>query len=59
LHINIKDNGKGFLVSRENNLIGMGLLNIHHRIQLMNGRIIIQSEPGIGTNLHIEVPLNS
>jgi len=59
LHINIKDNGKGFLVSRENNLIGMGLLNIHHRIKLMNGRIIIQSEPGIGTNLHIEVPLNS
>jgi len=59
LHINIKDNGKGFLVSRENNLIGKGLLNIHHRIQLMNGKIIIQSEPGIGTNLHIEVPLNS
>ncbi len=58
LHINIKDNGKGFLVSRENNLVGMGLLNIHHRIQLMNGRIIIQREPGTGTNLHIEVPLN-
>ncbi len=58
LHINIKDNGKGFLVSRESNLVGMGLLNIHHRIQLMNGRIIIQSEPGTGTNLHIEVPLN-
>ncbi|MBI1692472.1 MAG: hypothetical protein FYV88_1950 [Bacteroidetes bacterium] len=58
LSIQIKDDGKGFLVQPANGSYGLGLMNIRNRIQLMNGRIIIQSEPGTGTNLYIEVPLH-
>jgi len=59
LLIEVHDDGKGFLITRENNLSGMGLLNIHHRIQLMKGKVFIQSEPGFGTHIRIEVPLEA
>jgi signal transduction histidine kinase len=55
--ISVNDDGKGFLITRENNLSGLGLMNIHHRIELMNGKVVVQSEPGSGTKILIEVPL--
>jgi signal transduction histidine kinase len=55
--ISVDDDGKGFLITRENNLSGLGFMNIHHRIELMSGKVVVQSEPGSGTKILIEVPL--
>jgi len=55
--ISVHDDGKGFLITRENNLSGLGFMNIHHRIELMSGKVVVQSEPGSGTKILIEVPL--
>lgn len=59
LSIEVHDDGKGFLLTRENNLSGMGLMNIQHRIQLMKGKVLVQSEPGSGTHVRIVVPLET
>ncbi len=58
----INDNGQGF-ISREKladlAVKGkLGLLGMQERVELMGGRLTIESEPGKGTTLRIEVPLN-
>jgi len=50
-----QDNGVGFdpvKVGPDSS----GLLNIQHRTQLLNGRCEIISQPGIGTEVRIEIP---
>ncbi|MEI6882271.1 MAG: ATP-binding protein [Bacteroidota bacterium] len=55
--IEVRDNGKGFLISRGNSLSGLGMMNMHHRIELMRGKVTVESEPGFGTKIMIELPL--
>jgi signal transduction histidine kinase len=57
LKIEVRDNGKGFLISRGNSLSGLGMMNMHHRIELMRGKVTVESEPGFGTKIVIELPL--
>ncbi len=52
----IKDDGIGFDVSKADN--GNGLSNMHKRTDAMNGKIIIQSAQGKGTEVIITVPAN-
>ena len=61
LKINIKDNGKGFLVSEtaETKLINeghFGILGMQQRTKLLNGTLDINSQPGRGTSISIELP---
>jgi two-component system sensor histidine kinase UhpB len=56
----IQDNGKGFDLDKvlhpESPERGFGLIGIQERVALLGGQIDIQSRPGSGTLIHIEVP---
>ncbi len=55
--LNMKDDGKGFehpLLTERN-----GLKNIQSRVRRWEGKIDIDSKPGIGTAIHCEFPLAS
>lgn len=62
MEICIEDNGKGFdlktLVTSENKSLGLGIRNMHERATLIGARFSISSEPGAGTKLYLQVPLN-
>jgi len=59
--LTIKDNGKGFeLPQRMGDLasIGkLGLAGMQERVQLISGNLELQSEPGKGTIITVEVPI--
>ena len=58
LHVFTEDNGKGFNHREIMNAgLGSGLRNIHNRVELLNGRIFLQTEPGNGTRFEIQLPL--
>ncbi len=56
LNILIEDNGKGFSYDSEDTNHGMGLNNIQARIKHFKGRLLIDSSPGKGTTIGIDVP---
>ena len=51
----IEDDGRGFS-SVSSNEDGLGLLGMRERISLVGGRLDVESSPGSGTTLSIEVP---
>jgi two-component system, NarL family, sensor kinase len=58
LAITIEDNGRGF-DPRELELAqrsGIGLQNVRNRIALIHGTVLIQSAPGAGTRVNIQLP---
>jgi len=56
----IQDNGKGFDLDRvlhpESPERGFGLVGIQERVSLLGGQIDVQSKPGFGTLIRIEIP---
>jgi signal transduction histidine kinase len=53
---NIEDDGVGFTPTGpfvENHL---GLFGMHERVEMLTGKLTIESEPGKGTTVHVEVP---
>ncbi|HEY2937795.1 MAG TPA: GAF domain-containing sensor histidine kinase [Gaiellaceae bacterium] len=52
----IEDDGRGFAAdeARED---GLGILGMQERIALLDGRLAVESSPGGGTTLAVEVPL--
>jgi len=60
IYASIIDNGKGFNLERvlhpESPERGFGIIGMQERISLLGGKIDIQSRPGFGTQIHIEVP---
>lgn len=60
LSITIDDNGKGFDMARvktRNGDGGMGMTFMKERIKYINGRLFINSEPGKGTRVTLNIPL--
>ncbi len=55
----VEDDGIGFAEPAGENGQGMGLKNIRSRVQYLNGNLEIDSTPGKGTTLTVEIPLNS
>lgn len=55
LHILIEDNGIGFNIDKIKK--GLGLINLENRVKLMNGKIHIDSTPGSGTTLNLELEI--
>jgi two-component system, NarL family, sensor histidine kinase DevS len=51
----IEDDGRGFANGDESD--GLGLLGMRERVELVNGRLEIESAEGAGTTLVVEVPL--
>ena len=63
LIVEIRDNGKGFDVSRtlENSLSTghLGIWGMKQRAQAIGGAVEFNSIPGIGTTIHINIPTES
>ena len=57
LSIRVQDNGKGFETGKSQNSEGFGLTQIRARIRNMKGKFIIDSKPGQGTTISINIPI--
>lgn len=55
INISVEDDGKGFDAAGKN-LQGNGLSNISSRISTLKGRLIIDSKPGSGSTILIDIP---
>jgi signal transduction histidine kinase len=54
IHIEISDDGKGFDVRKKRQ--GIGISNMINRIESFNGKMSIESAPGKGCKMLIEIP---
>ena len=54
IHLSVVDDGQGFDSTHTR---GLGLLGMEERVTHLGGRFHLQSEPGHGTRLRIEIPL--
>lgn len=62
VNLYIEDDGKGFKVSKvlaDKDRDGYGLLGMRERVELLNGQFNILSEPGKGTSISINIPIQS
>src|SRR4026208_1887571 len=57
LHLSLSDNGRGFDMNAKPN--GMGLRSIRERVGSVRGTAQIQSAPGQGTRIIVQVPTKS
>ncbi|HEV2319954.1 MAG TPA: sensor histidine kinase [Verrucomicrobiae bacterium] len=55
LVISITDNGSGFDTSERSN--GYGLLNLRNRLEHLHGQCELESSPGAGTTVSLQLPL--
>jgi signal transduction histidine kinase len=53
--ITVEDNGKGFDLKELDTSTGIGFANTRHRVNYFNGRMDIESKPGEGTTINIEL----
>jgi len=61
LTITVRDNGRGFDTTKLDPAKGkegsLGMINMHERAQMIGGRLSVTSEPGQGTSVTLNVPL--
>lgn len=57
----IQDNGKGFILEEvlqlDDKSIGSGLYNMQERAMYADGKLEIQSVPGVGTKIYVQIPI--
>jgi two-component system sensor histidine kinase UhpB len=63
LTLSIEDDGHGFEVDRfgqsgDDPLSRLGLFGIQERVAALGGQVTIESAPGKGTRLHVQIPLD-
>jgi signal transduction histidine kinase len=56
LCLTIQDNGVGFNVATRLKRGGMGLVGMQERASMLGGQMVINSTPGQGTSLWVEIP---
>jgi signal transduction histidine kinase len=56
LYFSINDNGKGFNLLKEGRVGGMGLIGIRERVNILGGKVWIESDHGSGTTIRMEIP---
>jgi len=59
VHLTVSDSGRGFDIEAAKRGRGLGLTSMQERVRLVNGTIAIDSEPMVGTTVHVRVPLDS
>ncbi len=63
LKVDIEDDGKGFdvksVLKRTEDGRGLGILGMKERVYLIDGKMLICSEPGCGTRISLWIPLKS
>jgi PAS domain S-box-containing protein len=52
----IEDNGVGFDSESAMQTSRLGLLGMRERAEMLNGKLVIESSPGLGTTILVEVP---
>jgi signal transduction histidine kinase len=55
IHITVEDNGKGMPENKQALSKGIGWNNIYSRVEYLKGKVDIQSTPGKGTSVQIEL----
>ncbi len=55
LSVTVEDDGRGFDPSLAS---GMGLRNVHNRVDFLKGTLDVKTEEGKGTSVHIEINLS-
>ncbi len=55
----IEDNGVGFLPTTPTVGDHLGLFGMRERVEMLNGRFTIESSPGKGTTVNVEIPSNA
>ena len=58
LRLEVRDNGRGFLVSSKGSRKTFGLLGMRERTLALGGTLDISSTPGLGTVVVVLIPLN-
>lgn len=57
--VTIEDNGVGFLPTTLSSGDHLGLFGMRERVEMLNGRFTIESSPGKGTTVNVEIPNNA
>ncbi|HEY1801528.1 MAG TPA: PAS domain S-box protein [Terriglobales bacterium] len=55
--LRIADSGIGFDAKNEKSHFGLGLISMRERARLLNGTLMVQSEPKNGTTIRVAMPL--
>jgi len=55
VHVFVRDNGKGFNFDGNNTIKGIGLASIKSRVDALNARLDINTSPGHGTEVNLEM----
>jgi PAS domain S-box-containing protein len=58
LRLRVRDFGHGFSVEHAMGAKGLGLVSMRERVNLVNGEIVVNSNPITGTEIMVHVPLN-
>ena len=58
LMLTVEDNGKGFDTEQVKDFSGFGLENMNSRVVYLQGRIEVDSHPGRGTSIQVEIPIS-
>ncbi len=56
IRVNVNDNGKGFIPGEITQTHGLGLKLIRERVEMLGGTFEIDSSPGQGCNVSLQVP---
>jgi len=59
IHLTVSDLGKGFDVAAAMQGRGLGVTSMQERVRLLAGRIVIDSQPLVGTTIQVHVPLGA
>jgi signal transduction histidine kinase len=59
ISITVEDDGKGFDTAVLRHANGIGWHNIQSRIEYLKGKLDVQSAPGKGTSVMVEINLNN
>ncbi len=54
----VEDDGIGFIPADSTGLDHLGLFGMHERIEMLGGKLTVESSPGKGTMVRVEVPIN-
>jgi len=55
--LNVRDDGRGFSLDDPRRPNAFGLMGLRERVSLLGGEIRIESQPGRGTVLYVQIPL--
>src|SRR6266516_4843291 len=55
--LNVRDNGRGFSLDDPRRPNAFGLMGLRERVYLLGGEVRIESEPGRGTSIAVQIPV--